>query len=369
MRNNQLRIMHCKRARAAALILFVIGYSAFVRSPAKAQPIPDADEDASESRLESTEIGIRFTPRMAAAISKRMVERMTPRYELDDRQAEEISEVMQRQFMEFARENAALGRDMIELMTATMIENDGRFPKEEATAFAAMANKFTPRFKEFVTQSSTLIGAKMTVRQKLKYTGDVSLFAAGLITFENRMKRWEQGRVGDFANPFFDPADKDPAKAEPEPVNPHEHAEHRKARKQVETWIGWQIDKEGRWPEYLERAARYYGFTEAQNTAAQAILKDCQERVKSIKTREWTDAVKENRVLRELSQRADDEIARGPWMVGLEDAFQKLLKPLNDLDAEFKRRIDDLPDSTQRANAREAVRKALAGKGVTQLPS
>jgi hypothetical protein len=35
----------------------------------------------------------------------------------------------------------------------------------------------------------------MTVTQRLKYTADVGVFAAGLLVFENRMKRWEEGKV------------------------------------------------------------------------------------------------------------------------------------------------------------------------------
>jgi len=333
----------------------------------KAEPVaPSMQDDLATSK--PTEIGIRFTPQMAEAMSKKFISEMKPRYDLDDKQAGEITQIIQHQFMKFAADNAVLSRDMIELMMATMIEHDGRFPKEEAQQFAKLAKQFTPKFKEFMTRSSAEIAMKMNVTQRLKYTADITVFAAGLFVFENRMKRWEEGKIGDYANPFFDPADKDPSKTEPEPANPYESEPHRKARKEVESWIGRQTNKDDRWQEYLDRASKYYGFTETQITGAQSILKECKARAETIKTPQWLDAVKENRIARQLSRGAPDEVANGPWMVSLEEAFTKLLKPIVDLDAEFKRRLDGLVDTQQRANARESVRKALAKKGVKQLP-
>ena len=333
------------------------------------EPESDATgESADAGAIKATEIGIRFTPEMAEAIAKRSILQMKPRYDLDDQQTEEMREIIQRRLMRFARENAVLNRDMIELMMATMIENDGRFPKEEAKRFAELALRFTPKFKDLITHTSAEIGTKMNVTQRLKYTADVGIFAAGFVIFENRMKRWEEGKVGDYANPFFDPADKDPSKTEPEPLDPNESEEHRKARKEVEAWLGGQMNPDDRWQEYLDHSALYYGFTETQKTSAAAILKECRERAKAIKTPEWQAAVKENRVVRRLSFGTAEEVSRGPWMVGIEDAYERLMKPLNDLNSEFRRRLNDLPDSAQRATARESVRKTLAKKGVKQLP-
>src|SRR5262249_22634696 len=149
---------------------------------------------------------------------------------------------------------------------------------------------------------------KMNIKQRLKYTADVGIFAAGLMTFENRMKRWEDGKIGDNANPFFDPGDNDPAKTEPEPLNPGESETHRKARKDVERWIDRTMDRDKQWAEYVERAAKYYDFTEVQITAARAILKDCQQRATAIRTPEWQTAVKEICIFQKLTDRAGEDL-------------------------------------------------------------
>jgi hypothetical protein len=350
------------------VLILAMAVLTFQITRAVAEPLTPTEQD-DQATSKPTEIGIRFTPQMAEAMSKKFLSEMKPRYDLDDKQVAEISPIIQRQLMKFANENAVISRDMIELMMATSIEHDGRFPKEDAQQFAKLANQFTPKFKEFCTETTARVAQKMTVTQRLKYTADVGVFAAGLIVFENRMKRWEEGKVGDYAFPFIDPPGDEPAKTDPEPIDPREPEVHRKARKEVEASIGWQINKDDQWQEYLERCSKYYGFTAAQLTSANSILKDCKDRAAAIKTPQWKDAAKDIRIVRRLSLGISDDVSKGPWMVSLEEAFKKHTKPLDDLDAEFKRRLEGLPDSAQRAKARESVRATLAAKGVTQLPN
>lgn len=331
-----------------------------------AEIVPDRDDDG-DDELKPTELGIRFTPKMATAMSKKFVEQMKPRYDLDDKQVEEITEVMQRQFMKFAHKNGKVGRDMVEMMFATMLENDGRFPKEEAQQFAKMAKEFVPKLRDFFTEGSAEIGKKMSMKQRLQFTGDVGIAAAGLVVFENRMKRWEEGKIGDFANPFFDPADKDPSKAEPEPEDPTEHKDYRQARKQVESWVQRSIDQDDRWQEYIDKAAKYYSFDEKQLSSASAILNDCKERAKKIKTKEWVEKTKELLIIQSLTFKLGD-YSQSPWKIELDDAITELNKPMSELSSEFRRRINELADSKQRAAARENVRKALSEKGVKRMP-
>jgi hypothetical protein len=328
---------------------------------------PD-ESDGEKERLKPTQVGVRFTPQMASAMSKKFLQQMKPKYDLDDQQSEAIQGVMQRELMRFARENEKLGRDMIEMMMATMIEHDGRFPKEQAQEFAKLARQFTPKLKDFFTRSAAEIGQHMTMKQRLAFTADVGVAAAGMVVFENRMKRWEEGKIGDFANPFFDPADNDPAKAEPEPQDPSEPKEHRETRKMVEAWVTRQSEKDLGWEKYLESATKYYGFTETQSTAAAAILKDCRERAAVIKSTQWKTDVKNNRISLHLSYRMGGDAVSPVWISSLEREYERLLRPMEELDAEFKRRIDALADSTQRAEAREKIRKILAEKGLRHWP-
>lgn len=361
----------------AAMLSLALVVAATARAQESRQPEVSEPTDARGGRaaddadiMRPTELGLRFTPKMAQAMSRKFVEQMTKRYELDEKQAGEIETIMVRQFMSFAHENEKTGRDMIELMFATMIENDGRMPKEEAMEFARMSEPLSANLKKLFTNGAAEIGQQMSMTQRLKFTGDVTAAAAGLTIFETRMKRWRDGKVNDNANPFMDPPGVDPndEKAEPPPEDPTEPKERREARQSVERWIDWQISPDNNWEGYIKAATEYYKLNEKQVTAAQAILKDCQEQAKKIKTPQWRSQVIENRITQRLSQRNAD-VGDGPWMFSLEEEYRRLLKPIEDLSRDFKRRIESLPDSAQRATARESVRRKLEDKGLKHVPS
>jgi len=405
MRNAQTSKRHCEtdaprhegsRARTCAVpcrvtwlrrvawprpLAAVLVCSLLVASTARAQESRQPEESApADSRggsakseadiMRPTELGLRFTPKMAQAMSHKFVEQMTKRYELDEKQAGAIQSIMVRQFMTFAHENEKSGRDMIELMFATMIEHDGRMPKEEAMEFARMSEPLSANLKKLFTNGAAEIGQEMSMTQRLKFTGDVTAAAAGLTIFETRMKRWRDGKVSEGANPFFDPPGVDPndEKAEPPPEDPSEPKERRDARQSVERWIDWQISPDNNWEGYIKAATEYYKLNEKQVTSAQAILKDCQEQAKKIKSPQWRSQIIENRITQRLTQRNAD-VGDGPWMFSLEEEYRRLLKPIEDLSRDFKRRIDSLPDSAQRAAARESVRRKLEDKGIKHVPS
>ncbi len=323
---------------------------------------------ASGFEMKPTELGVRFTPGMAKAMSKQFAKGMKGRYNLNDEQVESIRGILAKRMMRVVTENSETGRDIIETMMEVMIENDGQFPKDAAMDFAKLAKPIFPALKKFFADTSGEISAELTIKQRLKFTGDVAAATAGLIVFEDRMKRWEEGKVGDGANPFYDPADKDPAAAS-QPSDPDESPEHRQARQGVKQWMEWQFNVEERWGRYVEFAIEFYDLDEAQTNAVNAILEECLERAAAIKTPEWNAKVTDNRIAQRLSWRAGGQMfSRGPWMFMLESEFEKLKKPLDDLELELKRRLSAIPNSTQRAKAMESVRKVLADKGLDRLP-
>ncbi len=333
------------------------------------QDVSEIELKPFEAKMRPTEVGVRFTPRMAKAMGHFFTKEMKGRYNLDDDQVKSIEEAVSSRLMTFVYDNADLGRDLFENMFETMLENEGRFPKDSAMQFASMAKPLIPELKEFFRQTSAAIGQEMGLKQRLKFTGDVAAAMTGLAVFEARMDRWEKGQVGDNANPFYDPADHDPEAAS-QPVDPDEPPAYRAARSNAERQIQWRINNYGeQWKQYIERADEFYEFDEQQKNAAEAVLDDCEKRLESIKTDAWMTRVKDILIARNLTWRAGGRnFARGPWMFRLDDEYERLMKPVEDLDREFKRRIGEIPTSTQRAKSKERVRKALAENGMEKLP-
>jgi len=364
-------------ALAATTVIWAFASSrAVAQAPEDAQPAesveqqaPAAASDDKPFEMKPTDIGVRFTPRMAQAMGSLFAREMKEQYELSDEQVNDFRDIISTRLMKTVSNNAVTGRDMIEMMMETVMENDGRFPKESAQQFAKLAKPLIPALHDFFRETAGEIGKKMTVKQRLKFTADVAKATAGLAVFENRMKRWEEGKVGDGANPFWDPADNDPDKAvETAPEDPNEKPEHRQARQRADRQMSWQLNVEDRWQSYVDQAAEFYDFDEAQKTSAKAVLTDMTERAKAIKTPQWQESVRQNRIAQSLTWQTRGGFSQGPWMFRLESQYEQLTKPLDDLSSELKKRIEQLPTSAQRAKAIEKVRQALVEKGLEKLP-
>ncbi len=317
--------------------------------------------------MKPTEVGVRFTPRMARAISGAFLKQMRGRYELDDGQSAGIRKILAQRLMTLAQDNAAAGRDAIELLMEGMIAGDGGFSKDDAVEFGKRMEPIIPALKSFFTEASAEISGKMTLKQRLKFTGDMAGVTAGLLVLESRMKRWRAGEVGDHVNPFDGRGDADAKTADATPEDPDEPPEHRRARINVERQIDWRFNIDRNWKAYVDQAVEYYQLREAQVESAKAILKDCQERLAKVKTPELRAALTENRIARQLTWRTKSAYSQGPWMYKLEQEFERLREPLTNLEKELKQRIEALPDSRQRAVAEESVRGALRKKGVKKL--
>lgn len=318
--------------------------------------------------MQPTELGVRFTPELSRVISMKFTEQMTRRYGLDEDQSRKIQEVMSRQFMGFVRENARPGRDFIEKMMAMMIEHDGNLPKEQGIEFARLMNPLFPALKEFVSESSGEIGKLMTTKQRLKYMGDIAGASVAITLFESRMKRWEEGKVSDGANPFRGNGRVSSDGPDSRPADPNESKAHRRARTNAEPRVERDMNIDRGWEEYVNQAIAYYGFDDAQTESARAILKDCRDRLATRKTPALQAAMTTNRIARQLTWRTSSLYSQGPWMFRLQTEYDRLRKPLLDLEREFKRRIEALPNAKQRAKAEQAVREALEARGMDRPP-
>ena len=334
----------------------------------------DGSESAKESETKSpeqydrpTSLGIRFTPAIARALTSRMTEQMQQRYELEDDQVEKIRAAVTENLMELAHENEAMGQDLIENMMASMISNEGSFKKEDAVEFGEKMSPFIPKLRGFFTESAKDIGKVMTLKQRLRYTADMTALTAGLTMFEKRMNNWRDGNVKEGANPFFDAPGADEEAGDPN-ADPNESKEMRRARQGVERSMRWQINYQQDWERYVTNASVYYDLDEEQQNAANGILDDCKTKAERIQTDDWWGRVKKNRIAARLNRSLDSKFSQGPIDFQLDQAFEKMKTPLEDITVELKRRIDKLPTTRQRLQARRKVEKLMQEKGLDSLP-
>jgi len=322
-----------------------------------------------EVEMKPTEVGVRFTPRMAQGLAKAMAREMRGRYDLSDEQVGQAQDILARNMMKMAHDTQKKGRDIWELFMENMIANEGAFSKDDAQKWGKMMEDFLPEMKKFMTTTASQLGRTMTLSQRLKLTAEMSAVSAGFVGFEQRMKRWSKGEVGDMVNPFTDAgSEKRGAEASRDDRGGKETDEVRRARARAERRLDWEVDVESRWTSYVESAIEYYKLSETQATSARAILKDCLERAKSVKTSEWQDRLRRNRTAANVSGRMAKLFREGPWMWQLDREYEELLRPLQDIGKDLRNRVDELAESSQRANAAEQARAQLAKSGLEMPP-
>ncbi len=315
-----------------------------------------------------TSMGVRFTPAIARAMTYRMTEQMKQRYELEDEQVEKIRTAVTQNLMELAHENEEMGQDLIESMMASMISNEGSFKKEDAVEFGKKMSPFIPKLREFFTDSAKDIGKVMTLKQRLRYTADMTALTAGLTVFEKRMNDWRDGKVKEGANPFFDAPGGGEDDDADENADPNETKEMRRARQGVERSIRWQINYTEDWERYVTNAAVYYDFDEEQQTAANGILDACKKKAERVQTDEWWARLKQNRIAARLNRSLDSKYSQGPVDFQLDQAFERMKQPLEDITIDLKKRIERLPTTRQRLQARRRVEELMQEKGLDALP-
>jgi len=308
-----------------------------------------------------TELGIRFTPAIARAIGKRMSEQMGPRYELTAAQTDAIADIFARRLMVLAQEGQEGTRDAIELLMASAVEHDGMLPPEQAVEFARHLQPVLPKLDRFFNDCAKQVAAQMPFRQRLKFTGDFAAVTAGFGLFKERMARWQRGEVDRMVNPFFDaPPASGPAgaadAASPQLDRARQRADRRLAMVREE--LSREMNR------YVELAIEYYQLDDSQSASAQSILKDSQKRVGQMQNDDWQGRMRENRIRQYLCNELGPRYSGGPLSFQLEQDYQRLMRPVDDLTTEFKRRIDALPTSAQRAAAQRAADERYAEFGV-----
>lgn len=327
------------------------------------------EADETEVEMKPTEVGVRFTPRMAQGMAKAMAREMRGRYDLSDEQVEQAQEIISRNMMKMAQDTQKKGRDIWELFMENMIANEGAFSKEDAQKWGKLMEDFLPEMKKCMTTTASQIGKTMTLSQRLKLTAEMSAVSAGFIGFEERMKRWSKGEVADMANPFFDGgADRRKSETARDSQTAKESEDVRRARARADRRLDWEVDVESRWSSYVEAAIDYFKLSETQATSARAILKECLERAKAVKTPEWQERLRRNRTAAGMSGKMAKNFREGPWMWQLDREYEELLRPLQDIGKDLRNRVDELAESSQRATAAEQARAQLAKSGLEMPP-
>lgn len=318
-----------------------------------------------EEDPEQPQDGLRFTPGMArvfAGIYTREV--LKERYQIPEDKEEQAREMVARRFMQLAHKIDEPGRELIERFVEEQLSfqgsgkgNEGRFmPPAFGKEFADRVLPVLPEIRDMMRGVTQDVRPLLPFKQQLKMAGDMMAVKTGFDGFEETMKKWSSGEVTDYKDPF---------NKRQEPKKDEQGQTER--LKNARTAAQGEADKgrTQRWEQYLEKFKELYGLDAAQVSTAESILREYTGREEQLRADAgWRERIYQCQLWTNMQRELESSWNHpARWLIEDESAASR--ESWNDLEEQFKSRLERIPTSAQRRAAEQKVMALLKEKGLS----
>jgi hypothetical protein len=307
--------------------------------------------------------GVRFTPGMARALAGVYTrEVLKNRYQLPDDKTEAAQELVARRLMQMAHKVDEPGRDLLERFVEEQLDQQSRdegvggfMPPGFGREFADRVAPILPEVRQLVRDVSQDVRPMLGMKQQLKMAGDLMGFKTAVDGFEETMKKWSSGEITDYSDPFRPQRMK--KKGEDGETETLKNA-RQGAKADVE-----RLRADG-WKSYLDKMKQLYGLDEAQVATGESILREYADREKRlIADPAWRERSYRGTLWSNLVWQLPNAYMH-PARQLLEDQRAEAREPLDQLENDFKSRLERIPTSAQRRTAEVRVQNLLKEKGL-----
>ncbi len=345
-----------------------IGWIAVVLAGLLGLPIgpPARAQNADAQNQDQPEYGLRFTPGMARGLADVYVKQVLKnRYELPDDKAEDAREKVARRMMQLAHKIDEPGRELLERFVEEQLNsaadgNEGNFmPHGFGKEFSERVLPILPEIRELARGVAQDVRPMLPMKKQLQMAGEMMAFKTGMDAFEATMSKWSSGEETNYDNPF-----EGPRKAEK--LKKDEHGQTADLKRALENAQN-TLDKPRatkRWARYIEQMQKLYDLDPAQVSTAQSILREFEEREQRlVSDAAWRRQIYSGEVWQNLSWRLPNAWMH-PARTLIEDRLAEAKLSWNDLEEQFKARLESIPTSGQRRAATAKVDAWLKENGL-----
>jgi len=301
-----------------------------------------------------------MTPGIARAIGSLIAqEPLKDIYGLDEAAQEKAADLIARRLMQTAHENQEQGQAFFEFAFESVIESQGRLTPELGKRWAELSVPLVAPARECWLGVVEDLRPLIPPEKQARYAADTIAMTLFFDGYTKKMARWKEGNVGEREDPFnvhHEPKRQATASA---PSEPDELADARRRGEQI---LDYQTVR--RWRQYVNEAVSYYQFDEAQQETAESILAELSERAGQITTDDWRAKAVLNRIKWQLGHR-DMGLRNTPWIWQVEQEWDDLMHPFNEMTRQLQRRLDAIPTAAQRAAADKPITERFAKLGLT----
>jgi hypothetical protein len=306
--------------------------------------------------------GVRFTPGMARSLGALYGrEVLKNRYEIPDDKLPDAQEKVARRLMELAHKVDGPGQEILERFFAEQMDYQSTNPGQHAfmppgygKEFADKIMPMLPEVRRLAKNVSQDIRPMLGMKQQLKMAGDLMAFNTATDAFEKTMQQWSSGQTKDFGDPFNKQPDKQEIKKDKDGIS--------EELKQIRQYTQRAKPRADQWKHYLNQFKKLYQLDAAQSATADSILREYTDREKALATDEGSiDRLYRAELWLQMIYRL-----REGWMNParslLEDEIAACKAPVDQLETEFKTRLESIPTRDQRRAMEKKINDLLKEK-------
>jgi len=306
--------------------------------------------------------GLWPTPTMQRLTLRRWAHEVGERYELDDRQREEVEKSVVERWSKFLTEHRAELQPLLNEYLELHLElepPDGELVKE-------WANRALPTFQKVrdqIVQGTSDIRKVLTPLQRAKFEVEALAMTGGLATAEMKIRGWQEGRYE--REDFWFPTraerrkrreEEKAAQEKKEKTPDSESAESRNAASPPEPEDQIALELKG-WDEFVAQFIKEYSLDDSQRVTAMSCLSEMKQRAQAYRDKYRYEL---ESLEQEISRPKPGDFDAAP----LEARIRKLYSPVDEMFAELKNRLEPIPTTTQRqaAKNKEAATSSIPGR-------
>lgn len=313
--------------------------------------VPDTvqpDAKATDTSASIPQEGLWPSKKLMNLMLARWADQAGYRYELDDEQRSNVREAVAKRWGTFLDENRSTIQPLVNEFVEMRMELEPP-GKEQVQEWAKRTMPVFEQVREQLNAGTAEFREILNPRQRAKFELDALRFGVGLQVAQRKLEQWQKGEFESVE--FWEPTG---------PARRHRHMERRHRRAAEAAKVAKTAPEPEEtdqivleltaWDKYVREFIRIFNLDEGQRTTVLSVLSELKGRAIAHRDRHRLDiAGLEQRIATFTG--SDEETAE------LKKQLTALYGPIDEMFQELKRRIEQIPTVTQRAEAGKQMAK------------
>ena len=341
-----------RRPRWCMLSLLLTAILPFAPWSANAQdpPTPPVETDSVAAMDKSPDLteGLWPSPKLMRLMLARWAEEASLQYGLDDDQRSKVREAAVQRWSRFLDEN----REALKPLANEFVEMRMELEPPSGERVQDWAKRAGPAFekvREQLNEGADEFRQVLRPMQRAKFEVDALQMKVALSYAEGRIKKWQSGEFK--SDEFWEPLRRDRRRRraernedyQGEPQESIDHESRREGEPSIEDADQIAIELDA-WNAFVDEFIRTYALDPGQRTTIASCLSELKQRALAHRDRY-------HEVIDKLEERIASNAGTPEELADINKRLVELYGPIDDMFAELKGRLDQIPTADQRAAA------------------